>query len=93
MPPDIPYFPHVVETIYYLPSSTSTKDWIIFNNNFVSVDLTTGMTQQTDYDIIQEQIETSATILANILLDYVKQHGTTILSPERVFGKGEQHNE
>ena len=51
------------------------------------------MTQQTDYEITQEQIETSATILTNILLDYVKQHGTSILSPERVFGKGEQHNE
>ena len=51
------------------------------------------MTTQTDYDITQEQIETSAQILANILLDYTKQNGTSILSPERVFGKGEQHNE
>jgi len=54
--------------------------------------LATGTTTQTKYDITQEQIETSARILANILLDYVKQHGTFILSPERVFGKGE-HNE
>jgi len=54
--------------------------------------LATGITQQTNYEITQEQIETSATILANILLDYVKQNGTSILSPERVFGKGE-HNE
>lgn len=60
----------------------------------MSVDLSTGTTQTTDYEITQEQIETSAQILANILLDYVKQHGDTpILSPERVFGKGEQHNE
>jgi len=54
--------------------------------------LATGTTQQTDYEITQEQIETSATILANILLDYVKQNGISILSPESVFGKGE-HNE
>jgi len=58
----------------------------------VSVDLSTGTTQTTDYNITQEQIETSAQILANILLDYVKRNGTAILSPERVFGKGE-HNE
>ena len=34
--------------------------------------MATGTTTQTDYDITQEQIETSATILANILLDYVR---------------------
>ena len=58
----------------------------------MSVDIATDITQTTNYEITQEQIETSATILANILLDYVKQNGTSILSPERVFGKGE-HNE
>ena len=59
----------------------------------MSVDLSMGTTQTTDYNITQEQIETSAQILANILLDYVKRNGTAILSPEKVFGKGEQHNE
>lgn len=55
--------------------------------------MATGITQQTDYEITQEQVETSAQIIANILLDFVKQNGdTSILSPERVFGKGE-HNE
>ena len=49
---------------------------MITNKNFISVDLTTGTTTQTNYEITQEQIETSATILANMLLDYVKQHGT-----------------
>ena len=57
----------------------------------MSVDLSTGTTKQTDCDITQEQIETSAQILANILLDYVKQNGTAILSPEEVFGKGEHY--
>lgn len=33
--------------------------------------MTTGTTQQTDYEITQEQIETSAQILANILEDLV----------------------
>ena len=61
------------------------------DKNFVSVDLSTGTTTQTNYDVTQEQIETSAQILANILLDYVKQNGTTILSPENVFGKGERN--
>lgn len=57
------------------------------------MDLSTDTTTQTDYNITQEQIEASAQILANILLDYVKQNGTSILSPKSVFGKGEHHNE
>ncbi len=56
------------------------------------MDSSTGIIQATDYNITWEQIEASATILENILLDYVKQNGTSIISPERVFGKGE-HNE
>ncbi len=54
------------------------------------MDLTTVETKQSDYEITQEQIETSAQILANILLDYVG-NGGDILSPERVFGKGERN--
>ncbi len=54
--------------------------------------LDNATTQTIDYDITQEQIEASASILANILLDYVKQYGdVSTLSPEGVFGKGEPH--
>lgn len=56
------------------------------------IDKIRALIQATDYNITWEQIEASATILENILLDYVKQNGTSIISPERVFGKGE-HNE
>lgn len=34
------------------------------------------MTEQTECEISQEQIETSAKILANILLDYVNNGGS-----------------
>ncbi len=54
------------------------------------MDLTTGETKQSDYKITQEQIEISAQVLANILLDYVR-NGGDMLSPERVFGKGERN--
>ncbi len=54
--------------------------------------MTTGETKQSDYEITQEQIETSAQVLANILLDYVG-NGGDILFPEEVFGKQGERNE
>ncbi len=56
------------------------------------MDLTTGETKKSDYEITQEQVEASAEILANILLDYVRSGGN-ILSLERVFGKQGEENE
>lgn len=40
------------------------------------MDLTTGMMEQTECEISQEQIEISAKILANMLLDYVNSGGS-----------------
>ena len=67
------------------------KESTINDKNYLYVDLTTGATTQTDYEITQEQIETSAQIFANILIDFAKWHGTTTLIPEAVFGKGERN--
>lgn len=38
--------------------------------------MTTGMTEQTECEISQEQIEINAKILANMLLDYVNNGGS-----------------
>ena len=58
--------------------------------NLVSVDLSTGQTLFGSIDISNEVIDASATILANLLLDYVRNGGsTTELTPSNVFGKGE----
>ena len=44
--------------------------------------------EQTECELSQEQIEVSARILANILLDYVNDGGSVAeLTPEKLFGK------
>ena len=52
------------------------------------MDLVTGTMEQTECELSQEQIEVSAKILANILLDYVNDGGSVAeLTPEKLFGK------
>ena len=44
--------------------------------------------EQTECEFSQEQIEASAKILANILIDYVNGGGSIAeLTPEKLFGK------
>jgi len=44
--------------------------------------------EQTECEFSQEQIEASAKILANMLLDYVKGGGNAKeMTPDKVFGK------
>ena len=58
------------------------------------MDLVTGTMEQTECELPQEQIEVSAKILANILLDYVNNGGSvTELMPEKLFGKRGGENE
>ena len=50
--------------------------------------------EQTECELTQEQIEVSAKILANILLDYVNDGGSIAeLTPEKLFGKRGGKNE
>ena len=49
---------------------------------------------QTECELSQEQIEVSAKILANILLDYVNNGGSVAeLAPDKVLGKRGGRNE
>lgn len=58
------------------------------------MDLVTGTMEQTECELSQEQIEVSAKILANILLDYVNDGGSVAeLTPEKLFGKKGGKNE
>ncbi|MCI8733029.1 MAG: hypothetical protein HFE29_01685 [Clostridia bacterium] len=58
------------------------------------MDLVTGTMAQTECELSQEQIEVSAKILANILLDYVNNGGSVAeLIPEKLFGKRGGKNE
>ena len=58
------------------------------------MDLVTGTMKQTECESTQEQIEVSAKILANILLDYVNKGGSVAeLTPEKLFGKRGGKNE
>lgn len=58
------------------------------------MDLTTGTMEQTECELSQEQIEVSAKILANILLDYVNNGGSVAeLTPEKLIGKRGEENE
>ena len=58
------------------------------------MDLATGTMEQTECELSQEQIEVSAKILANILLDYVNDGGSVAeLAPEKLFGKRGGKNE
>lgn len=50
--------------------------------------------EQTECEISQEQIEASARILANILLDYVRNGGSIAeLTPNKLSGKIGGENE
>lgn len=61
--------------------------------NTVIVDLQTNNTTFGELNLPNETIDTCATILANLLLDYVKNGGSIEeLTPSKVFGKG-GHNE
>ena len=56
--------------------------------NVVTVDLTSGATSKTPCDLSQEQINKSANILANVLIDFVKNGGSLKdLTPQHVFGR------
>ena len=58
------------------------------------MDLATGTMEQTECELSQEQIEVSAKILSNILLDYVNNSGRVAeLTPEKIFGKKGENNE
>ena len=58
------------------------------------MDLVTGTMEQTECELSQEQIELSARILANILLDYINDGGSVAeLTPEKIFGKKGENNE
>ena len=58
------------------------------------MDLVTGTMEQTECELSQEQIEVSAKILANILLDYVNNGGSVAeLTPDKMFGKRGGKNE
>ena len=58
------------------------------------MDLTTGMTEQTECEISQEQIEISAKILANMLLDYVNKGGDIAeLTSGKALKKGGEKDE
>lgn len=58
------------------------------------MDLVTGTMAQTECELSQEQIEVSAKILANILLDYVNNGGSVAeLAPDKVLGKRGGRNE
>ncbi|MCH5158898.1 MAG: hypothetical protein J1F33_06855 [Clostridiales bacterium] len=57
--------------------------------NYVGVNLTTNQTTQGELNIPDDKLQASAKILANILLDYVRNGGSTNhLTLEKVFGKG-----
>lgn len=52
------------------------------------MDLTSGAIDKTPCDLSQEQINKSATILANVLIDYVKNGGSLKdFTPQNVFGR------
>ena len=60
-------------------------------DNTVEVDLLTGQTEKGRLSLPKEKIETSASILANLLLDFVKGGGSTEeLTPDKVFGRKEK---
>ena len=57
-------------------------------DNCVEVNLLTGETKVGRIDLPKERIEASAKILANIVIDFVKQGGSVReLTPQNVFGR------
>ena len=60
-------------------------------DNTVEVDLSTGQTEKGRLNLPKERLEASASILANLLLDFVKGGGSTEeLTPEKVFDRREK---
>lgn len=58
------------------------------------MDLYTGIMEQTECEISQEQIEISAKILANMFLDYVNNGGSIAeLTSGKALKKGGEKNE
>lgn len=58
------------------------------------MDLATGIMEQTECEISQEQIEISAKILANMLLDYVNNGGSIAeLTSGKTLKKGGEKDE
>ena len=56
--------------------------------NCAKVNLQTRQTECGELDLPDEKIKASATILANILLDYVRNgENTADLTPSKVFGQ------
>lgn len=59
--------------------------------NAVEVNLSTGHKEKGRLNLLKERIQTSAKILADILLDYARNGGNMdVLTPESVFGRGKQ---
>ncbi len=55
------------------------------------MDLSTGQTEKGRLNLPKERSEANASILANLLLDFVKGDGSTEeLTPEKVFGRREK---
>lgn len=55
------------------------------------MDLSTGQTEKGRFNLPKERLEANASILANLLLDFVKGDGSTEeLTPEKVFGRREK---
>ena len=55
------------------------------------MDLSTAQTEKGRLNLPKERLEASASILANLLLDFVKGGGSTEeLTPEKVFGRREK---
>ena len=57
-------------------------------DNCVAIDFDTKQTKCGDLNLPDEKLKASATILANILLDYMKSGGDmNDLTPSKVFGQ------
>ena len=55
------------------------------------MDLSTGQTEKGRLNLPKERLEANASILANLLLDFVKGGGSTEeLTPDNVFGRKEK---
>ena len=60
-------------------------------DNIVEVNLLTRETEKGRLNLTKERLEASASILANLLLDFVKGGGSIEeLTPEKVFGRREK---
>lgn len=59
--------------------------------NRVDIDLRTNRIRESPLNLSDEEINVSATVLANKLLDYARRYGTyENMTPEQVFRKEEK---